>query len=393
MAAMQRKFYQRFVLPHNRSVEVNQSIFSMDSLDAQPPAKRIFHLAGGLRALSVGDGEIVIQPSTTNGNPFLLREKSYASVYGDLGKIGLSIVGVDFYEHTSQLEGTAPPSWRVFQEGWPSWDQAQQWAEIANAGFLKQDGYLWDLAGKISQQFRICSLRVKQVSESYSDQLNARCRHREITGAQRFEDGFTQLAYISVQSYLTEACTLRDYLAAFAAKFLWPQHATVNGCHITTWEKLPKSLKNLVGSDLLAQRVTSISCEGGWLKQLGDYRNLAVHSAPLAIAGARLFAVVDVRPLSEAQLVPYLKLPLPENPAELSSQRSSQEHFADFQTQFDAFVRAAAGEAPSIDGLDYVWMTHGQISELSAAILARSPVKGRMIVLGESDLRGAPSFS
>ena len=47
-------------------------------------------------------------------------------------------------------------------------------------------------------------------------------RLKQTDAGKRFEDGFTKLAYIAIQSHLVDACILRDYLAEFLAGFVWP---------------------------------------------------------------------------------------------------------------------------------------------------------------------------
>lgn len=356
-------------------------------------AGRIFHLSGGVRAINVEGPKIVFEPHTVAGKICQAQGKSYASTYGDLRKMGFQVLGVDFYSHLWEVEGKTPPDWRVYEKGWESWQQGQAWSQLANSGFQTKNGYLWDLAGRISQQMRICSWRVRQASEAYAEQLSACSKLGQVEAGKRFEDGFTKLAYIAVQSYLVDACILRDYLAEFLAGFVWPPAAESTRPQTTTFSGLLKKvISSVARPDPFADQIDAAGKPGGWLEVLGHYRDLVVHTAPLATAGTRLFALIEHRPLPEGQAMPVLRLPLPTNPGELRAQRATRALFSDFQAQLDAFVQSAAGKVPSIDGLDYIWETQGRLANFAAAVIGRSPVKGEMMKFDESNIIGDIRF-
>lgn len=162
-------------------------------------AGRILHLRGGIRAINWFGPEVDLQPQTRDGKLAQIQPKSYAGTYEELESLGLLIIGVDFYSHAFEVQGRTPPDWRSHHSpvhGWVCDEAVTKWRHIANAAYKREKGRLWDLASRIAHQLRVCEWRVRQVSESYKDQLLARLQNKFQAG-QRIEDGFTWLAYLS----------------------------------------------------------------------------------------------------------------------------------------------------------------------------------------------------
>jgi len=359
----------------------------MDDKSDPWPSSRLFHLTGGVRAYNLEGPEIDFEPLVVGGKKCIIKVPHYAAAFRHIERLGLQIVGVDFYTHSGELKGEAPPDWRYFNRGWPMWELSQKWAQISHAGFNRKNGRLWDLASRLSQQVRTCDWQLRQISQSYEAQLIGRTKQGEVEHGHRFADGFTGLAYMAIQSYLADACTLRDYLAEFLARVTWEQFP--KSAEVDSMRDLRQRLLSKVPRpDPLADYLAASLEDGGWLRKLSDYRNLVVHTAPLAMAGGRWFAVIEHRKLAEGGLMPILRLPLPLNPDVVKKERSSGSLFADFNTQFEAFTRAVKGQLPWTDGLDYLWEVHGRLAELTAKVADSSPVKGEMMHFGDTDLRG-----
>jgi hypothetical protein len=352
------------------------------------PSSRLFHLTGGVRAYNLEGPETDFEPMVLGDKVCKIRVPNYASAYKHIESLGVQVIGVDFYTHALELKGEAPPHWRVFSRGWPTATQAQQWAEISHAAFEEKNGHLWDLASRISQQVRTCDWQLRQVSQAYAAQLMGRYKQKSIAAGSRFVDGFTNLAYIAIQSYLIDACTLRDYLAEFLAHFTWKQLLKAEEVIDSLTGLRTKILLRVPRPDPLADFISTSIADGGWLRQLGEYRNLIVHTAPLAMAGGRWFATIEHRPFPESHMMPILRLPLPTNPSQLKKERSSGKLFTDFNAQFEAFTRAVKGQVPWVDGLDYLWTTHVQLADLAAQVASTSPVKGKMMTFDDSNIIG-----
>lgn len=357
------------------------------------PASRIVHLLGGCRAINI-DGPLVrIEPNTVQGKTVQFSTQGYSAIYSDLKSIGLDVVGVDFYSHISEVKGETPPNWRVYnrtnETSWASEETAQTWKGIAHSAFKKQNGHVWDLASRIGYQLRVCSWRIRQLSEAYHEQLLARLQRGEAGEGQHFEDGYTWLAYLAVQSALVDACILRDYLAEFAANFVIGKRYGIDTKNVSSVGGLIKKVLNKVSKkDPLVDQLKNATGNSGWLKILGEYRDLVVHSAPLAHAEERLFAVSKVIKIDPEGSIPIINIPLPENPGRISSNRASRSQFSDFKRQFDKFAGSAKGEAPSIDALTYMRHIHGMLSNLAKAIADESPIPYQDFVLRKDDILG-----
>jgi hypothetical protein len=86
--------------------------------------------------------------------------------------------------------------------------------------------------------------------------------------------------------------------------------------------------------------------------------------------------------------MPMLRCPIPDSPGAILSARSTRDHFADFEEQFNAFAKAGAGEVPAIDGMEYASEVLGRVSSLAKEIAERSPVPGEMPVFDKSNIIG-----
>ena len=150
---------------------------------------------------------------------------------------------------------------------------------------------LWDTASRIGHQLRVCDWRLREISEAYSNQLLARLKQKDFKIGTRFEDGFTWLTYLSLQSFLVDACILRDYLSEFAAEYIYKPLIDLKNQRITAMAALKKKVLNKISDpDTLTKELEMAAGENGWLTLLGNYRDLVVHSAPLAQAKVKLFS-------------------------------------------------------------------------------------------------------
>jgi hypothetical protein len=350
---------------------------------------RIFHIPGGIRAQNWCTPKVDLQPDTLDGKIAQLTSKAFGGTFDELESIGLFVIGVDFYSHAFEVEGRTPPQWRSHHSpvrGWPCNTAFTKWRQIAHASYKREKGHLWDLASRIAHQLRVCEWRVRQVSEAYKEQLHARCQS-EFKAGLRFRDGFTWLAYLSIQSFLIDACILRDYFSEFAAYFIYVTECGEPKAKVTTLAGLKKRVLNGKDqSDALGVYLNEAIDERGWLKELGAYRDLVMHSAPLAQAEAKLFAVQDVFLLPQGRQLPCIVCPLPEVPQDISTARARGSAFANFKDQFESFAKASRGESPSKDGLRYVHSVLGRLCELSEIVSGQSPVEPEEIIIDDAEL-------
>lgn len=356
-------------------------------------AVRIIHLPGGCRAINGLGPNVEFEPLALNGKTAGFSSRSYGATFSELETLNLRIIGTDFYSHRLEAKGITPPDWRAYNRFpttvWPSEDEARCWSQIGHAAFMKENGHLWDVASRMSHQLRVCSWRLRQISNSYGDQLNARVKTNEFEVGCRFVDGYTWLAYLSIQAFLVDACVLRDYMAEYYALFLCPDKQLLGNSSITSMGGLKKKvLDKLKSEDGITKELREATDEGGWLHELGAYRDLVVHSAPLAQAQGRMFAVTDELHLGTTGALPAIRLPIPADPVGIAKARATGEHFEDFTRQFDLFVQASQGETPSSDGLIYAHNALGLLSTLARQLGELSPIPPEMPHFDQSNIIG-----
>jgi len=167
----------------------------MDEESRQSHVSRRIHLVGGMHAVNINGLEVQISPNTLHGKVTRFYAHSFESIYSDLQDLGFSIVGVDFYSHVAEVKGEVPPNWRVFNQcadtAWPSEEAARIWKGIAHVAFQQKEGHIWDLCSRIGHQLRVCSWRIRELSEAYHKQLIAKTSKNGARPGLRYEDGFT----------------------------------------------------------------------------------------------------------------------------------------------------------------------------------------------------------
>jgi hypothetical protein len=228
---------------------------------------------------------------------------------------------------------------------------------------------------------------LRQVSDCYRDQLNALVRASSFRDGHRFVDGFTWLAYLAIQSFLVDACVLRDYLAEYRALLLTQagQH-TFKG-KVTRIGSLKKQYLNKLSSPVpVDQTLFKASEPGGWLHLLGNYRDLVVHFAPLASAGKDLYAVCSSLQLNSEASLPTVKLPIPPDPEKISESRTSGDYWNDPEQNFARFLNALEDPNSAKDGLQYAHSSLGHLALLASELIAISPIKPEMRVLTDNDI-------
>lgn len=356
---------------------------------------RVIHSLGGIRLINEYGPPVKIFPNAVNGKIATFETPSYEALFGRSEKIGLPIIGVEFYTHPGQFDGKDIPEWRAFYRSsntvWGNEEGARLWSDIGTGAHKVKSGRLWDVGSRISQQLRVCGWRLKELSVSYNSQLLSVAEGKDFTTSTRFMNGFTWLCYMSIQSFLIDICILRDYLAEYAACFVFDRAQDKKHMNITTLSGLKKHIiKN--NDDPIAKELDVISGDDGWLKVLGAYRDLVVHSAPLAQAERKLYAITKTAKIPGGEL-PYICCPIPKNPQEISASRASGSIFKDFEEQFNKYVGIGEKDEHYVDGLDYCHEVLGLMSRLANSLASKSPVKPQMMVFDSSNIIGDVKIS
>ncbi|QSX40137.1 hypothetical protein [Shewanella cyperi] len=358
---------------------------------------RVAHSLGGIRVVNEYGPPVEILPKAVNGKLASFETPTYAALYSMSESIGLPILGVEFFTHSGQFNGKDIPEWRSFYRAnntvWGNAESARLWSDIGTGAHKARNGRLWDVGSRISQQLKVCGWRLKELSDSYHAQLVSVSEDKDFNSNTRFMNGYTWLCYLSIQSFLIDICILRDYLSEFAANFVFDRVESKKHINITTLSGLKKHvLNNQELEDPIAIELNLMTSDMGWLKQLGDYRDLVVHSAPLAQAERKLYAITKKIEIPGGEL-PYICCPIPSNPHKISASRANGSLFENFEEQFKKYVGAGEEENDYIDGLEYCHEVLGLMSCLANVLGSRSPVKPQMMVFNSSNIIGDVKIS
>lgn len=354
------------------------------------PAIRTAHLSGGVRAVNAFEPRLVFDPPSAGSKRLETPVRSYRSLYSDLSGLGLAAVGFDFITNSLEAQSLVPTNWRPFVPLvgtlWACDDQSQLWSQLAFAAHKANNLKLWDLARRISHQLRVSAWRLREISGAYRQQLVARCGSNSFRVGERFIDGFTWLGYLSVQVFLVDACVLRDYLAEFYAGYACAQPDLVTG-NITSMAGLRKKvLDRMQAGDALADQLRAATTSGGWLYEIGAYRDLVVHCVPLARSDASLFALSTELTVAGHGRLPAITFPIPKDPSSISRSRASGAHFR--KDELSLLVRSNRGDAASVDGLSYAYGSLANLVKLASDLATRAPVKPEMPQLTDKDIVG-----
>jgi hypothetical protein len=170
----------------------------------------------------------------------------------------------------------------------------------------------------------------------------------------RIQNGFTDIVYQKFHTFLYDACILRDYIAEFVYNYARDGALTKLG--VTTIGA--GFLKLLRKSDTLSSIESCLKIimkEGGWLKELGAYRDFAMHSAPINIGSHQLFCINEVIKHPDAKEICSGRFPLPDNPDYLYSQLqlSKEKGLAEYQNHIDGMRTVSTREYGKYDCLKY----------------------------------------
>jgi hypothetical protein len=356
----------------------------------------VLHLFGGARAIWGTDGEahqVEVQPCVLSGRTLEFPATSIGDVIRKCHRLGIYVFGAAAISHKLEFDGIVPAEWRMVHyrphKAWICHDAETCWSQIAFQAAKAKSGRLWDCAARISYQIEACVIRVQQLSEGYVTQLNSVLGRNGFNEGARMNDLWTQAIFLRIQSFFTDACILRDYLSEFAAVFIYKLD---KGRRVSTLAGLLRNLRRIGCSDVLTQKLQRISQEGEWLAEIGAYRDLITHSAPLALARRQLWFWCKIIKMPCGEELPTVRFPLPENPADIMRARNKSDY-----ANFEVLVAQFAGPAeisPSMkDALRYIHRVLGELASLALDLSQYSPVAPQMPVFTDKDLKGPVTWT
>lgn len=352
-----------------------------------PACTRIVHIAGGILATSeIQTNRVKLWPLTVDKKVCQIQIDTFGGLYGSLIDLKLDIVGVEFITHQMEFTGQAPTQFRGFikQESiWPNWDATILWGGLTLSAFHNKNGLAYDLSNRIKFQLHTINDRIKNLSLAYHQQLNARNLGTSFKEGQRFQDGYTDLVYQEFHSFLFDAGIMRDYLSEYIFNFsndgnlnkVIRQSLNNHKLEVTTASGLFKGLKKVASLTDLESNLKDIMSKGGWLYELGQYRDLVMHSAPINLANSQLNAIQEIIELPKGQKIMSVRFPLPANPSELFSERSKRTNFDKYINQFKELSKLSLESRGKYDCLEYAHKIFGLISNLSLEVAKAAPYK------------------
>lgn len=343
---------------------------------------RELHLSGGGRVFNGMDQKAIVRPATVSKKEMVITLNHFHELFENIENLKFKIIGCDFFRTPEEARNTHPPEWRIKCAGKNTWlctAQGDEWSFIANSALQAKNGIIFDMASRISHQIRACEWRVRQLSECYADQVRSRCDEPHENGS-RFKNGYTSLCYLALQAFLVDACILRDYLAEFYWQAVQKKHDSKIK-NVTTLSGLLTYWKSNTPTDAAGREIAASAQKGQWIFELGAYRDLVVHTAPLAKAGKSLFAVDRQLQLPHGEALPGVKLPLPNNPAELKSDRVTGKYFLDTELNFARFTNAIEDIDNCQDALEYSHTCMQLLGAMSGSISDASPIRPEMPVI------------
>jgi hypothetical protein len=349
----------------------------------------VIHVFGGVRAIYEESGAIKVHPDLLSGGTLEIPTASYREIVRNVKALNLSVVGIESLVHSWELNRVIPPNWRPFHElnsaPYVLFETGDKWSDIGHAAHKRRVGKLWDIAARISYQIKTCAWRLFEISEGYAQQLWSLKVRDKFEEGSRFDDLRTRTVYLAIQALLIDACVLRDYLAEFAAGYIYASAPS----GVRTVSNLKKYLFSKPElADPLSIELRHATDKNGWLSELGHYRDLVVHSAPLATAKERLWVLCSAHNLPNGAKLPALRFPLPNDPAAIRSARSRGDLFEDFAKLIHDFVDATRPDVTSKDALQYLHTVLGKLGEIAAKFSTFSPLPPEMPVLTDADIIG-----
>lgn len=348
----------------------------------------LFHLSGGARAMHGGDLSVELRPHLL-GSTIKFSVKSTGQIVPTLTTWGLGVLGVESLAHNWEAEGIIPPDWRPFhrQRGssWICFEAGQTWSQVRHAASKREEGKLWDIAARLAYQIEACVSRFRNVSNRYAVQVWSLTVRDAFRDGSRTDDIWTQSVLLEIQAFLTDVCVLRDYLAEFAAEYVYGLREvkvrTLSGL-------IKKVLNDRSREDALSVKLRTATGRAGWLAVLGEYRDLVVHSAPLAMAKKRLWVRCVAHVLPNGDRLPTVRFPLPIDPADIRAARGRGDLYQDFAKLSEDLLGAADEDMLGRDALEYLHETLGELATLALEFAAYSPIPPEMPVFTDADIVG-----
>lgn len=357
-----------------------------------PPALRIVHLHGGLRAFDLDDPNVRIGPDFDR-HFLTIPRQPYSTLYAALERIGLISLGVDFISHRADISGHLAPDFQFFAPnfGFPALWGERAWSDVRNVPEQKTPEII-DISGRFATYHRLLSLRIRELSDGYRRCLFAHLtdfdgRYIKPSHGTLFSNGFQTYVEAAIHAFLADAAGLRDLIS----EAVWRLVLREQSRDVTTLTALLKRTKQRQDRPPVLQSIHEAAVDGGWLKILTELRNSVTHIAPLA----------NTHEMHETQLrllhigggdVPIVHYPLTTREGSLRS-RASPIDFDGDEGEIKMRIEAyAAFVEESGDALAYATDAMRRLVDLATQVREAAGLRHQMAVITSKDIIGPIVF-
>lgn len=355
----------------------------MDSNEEWKNVGRIAWATGGIVATNASGPDVEVTAGLGGRSVCTLTVTSFPRLFSELSEHGFKILGATFITSPEELQGLRAPEFRTANPtvGWSAFNTRHGWRRIVFAAAKSGHMPLMGLASRISLGLRYGELRLRDLAAAYSAQLRGRLHDSEPKDYEAFKDANSFEVYKSIHALFWELAMLRDTLAEFVAfSFSLPKLRTMSG--------LRKALRNSHQKDALANEILQATDPpSGWIATFTDYRNFFTHISPMEEAANLAFALQDKVEVGGGRSIPQLYYPLPQNIGELTHERSAGFSFASLDA-LRAEARRRHDRATEPDALEYLHGCLNRFADLASALICRSPLAPKPIVLAPEDIIG-----
>jgi hypothetical protein len=356
-----------------------------------PTKGRVIHFSGGLRGeTSPLEDQVYLTPTILGQEPLIeILDKPFS--WRQLSKYGI-ILGSDFYRIPEEIDGVYPPEWRVFTYGNRprlEADLFQKMSEIRHNAYKQGKYEFVDSITKVHAWARATSRTLRSISESYYKALSSRCRNKEYSSPQPFDDMNCEYINDSLHNFFYYMGTLRDHIAELIILHI-ASKALKSLKEDPTMSKLNDFLKRVSGDCELGEIKYAIfdgydlnsqsEILPGWLYMLKEYRNIITHEKPINMITCRAWTWQDTRFVDDNPL-PTLKLPIPLLPLTKNDPESKGDKFEFFAPSQDFMEK-------NPDGFEVAWRVLLQLFLFLDKVLEMSPIKPAPIIFDSSNSWG-----
>ncbi len=347
-----------------------------------PPALRAVYLLGGLQAEDFGEATVDI---ILDGAPPLLRfaRPAYADLYRELERRGLQPVGVHFIQETADANGLNPVSWHSWKtpRGLHGRQIIQDWSEVRRSDAARTDESVAEFASKVRGYLRLVNFRLFQLARSYHDMLRYQLTGQGLPAAGTlFSNAWSLHVDGAIHAFLADAASLRDALAEGAWRFVLKE---TDG-QVSSMGSFLKRAKT--ATHPLALEILAAGADGGWIKNLTDIRNDAIHVVPVAARQEHRLSEVRTRALTGDKTVPVLHHPLTDDQWRLPARLPRVRDYSDKAEVLASVAAYRAFAAASGDALEYAWRTLGHLMKLAEDVRRAANLQGKMLTITDEDL-------